>query len=197
MYEYRKLSDEERRLLLHERRQRGHPLHSPPHAYEEGGWFLISAAVYEHRRLLNEETERAWVLSDLFTELRAANVEVSAWVVLPNHYHLLLRCNALSELSTPLGRTHGRTSRELNRRDETTGRQVWCRFTDRRIRNTDHYYTTLNYIHHNPVKHGLTDHPLQWDCSSFGWYLEHWGADALDTLWGTYPLRSYGKGWDD
>jgi putative transposase len=47
-YEYRKLSLEEREELLRIRREHGYPLHAPPHPYREAGYYLISAANFEH-----------------------------------------------------------------------------------------------------------------------------------------------------
>ena len=44
---------------------------------------------------------------------------------------------------------------EWNKEDFQTGhRSVWYKYTDRQIRDDDHFYKALNYIHLNPVKHG-------------------------------------------
>ena len=74
--------------------------------------------------------------------------------------------------------------------------QLWYRFTDRLIRNERHYYTTLNYIHYNPTKHGYVRRPLDWICSSVHRYLDRFGIEWLRDAWQEYPVRDYGKGWD-
>lgn len=196
MYDYRKLSPEARAELIDHRARCGYPLHAPPHPRAEQGWFLITAATYEHRHWFSQPDERQSLLMELRRELTAGEIVCSAWVVLPNHYHLLVEIPTLERLSEPLRRVHARTAREINQRDGRQGRQIWYRFTDRRIRSIGHLYTTLNYIHYNPVKHGYTPEPVQWSASSVHWYLEHWGAEALETLWSEYPLRAYGAGWD-
>jgi putative transposase len=197
MYRYRGLSDSERREVLQHRRQTGQPLHSPPHEYEGQGWFFITAATFEHRPLFREETDREWLLRDLFLELEQAQLDCAAWVVLPNHYHLLLRCESLRQVATALGRVHGRTSREINLRMRTTGARRWYRFSDRMIRGDRHYFTSLNYIHFNPVKHGYVESPEEWASTSLHWYVEHWGHDAVEACWASYPVLAYGAGWDD
>ena len=46
----------------------------------------------------------------------------------------------------------------------------WHReFWDRYIRDEEHYYDTIEYIHNNPVKAGLVRKPEDWPWSSAGW----------------------------
>lgn len=195
-YLYRQLTPEWQAELLRYRRLRGYPLHEPPHLRDAEGWFLITAATYEHRPHFNTEEDRRWLLEELFHELHAARIPLNGWVVVPNPYHLLAQCRPLSAISQPLRRVHARTALELNRRAGLIGRQIWYRFTDRRIRSERHYYTTLNYIRFNPVKHGYVEKPLDWLCSSVHWYLEHFSVEWLRDVWRKYPVREYGKGWD-
>jgi len=196
MYEYRKLTPEQKAEALRQRQFNGYPLHSPPHLYKAEGWFLITAATYEHKHHFTAEEDRAWLLGELFKELEAVQINFAGWVVLPNHYHLLVQCNPLAIISEPLRRVHARTARELNRREDVEGRQVWYRFSDRLIRDERHYYTTLNYIHYNPIKHGYVKKALDWNCSSAHWYAEHFGIEWLRDAWQKYPVRDYGKDWD-
>ena len=120
----------------------------------------------------------------------------SAWCVLPNHYHVLLPIADMKTLTQTLGRLHGRTSFQMNREDQERGRQVWFRCQDRAMRCEGHFFTTLNYIHNNPVKHGYVAKWHHWPFSSVHWYLETKGREWLLDLWRQYPVRNYGKGWD-
>ena len=196
MYDYRKQTPEQRSETLRQRRMRRLPLHEPPRFRFARGWFLITAATYEHKQYFHTEADRAWLLGELRKELQNAKILVGGWVVLPNHYHLLVQCQPLSVISLPLRRAHARTAHALNRRDELTGRKIWHFFSDRQIRNDSHYYTTLNYIHYNPTKHNYTKKPLDWDCSSLPCYEKHFGIEWLRDLWKQYPILDYGKGWD-
>ncbi|BBI49842.1 hypothetical protein HORIV_22630 [Vreelandella olivaria] len=46
----------------------------------------------------------------------------------------------------------------------------------------------MDYIHYNPVKHGWTNAPRDWEWSSFqqcvqkGWYASDWGTQQAPTL---------------
>ena len=180
MYRYRELTPEEKTEILQQRQLNGFPPHTPPHLHKTEGWFLITAATYEHKRYFRTNEERAWLLDELQKELQVVNVSISGWVVLPNHYHLLVA------VSTAFGDQSALTpcfmpvqARELNRREGLSGRQVWYRFSDRQIRNEKHYYTTLNYIHYNPTKHNYIQKPKNWICSSLHWYEKHFGIEWL------------------
>ncbi len=197
MYEYRKLSPEERRQRVEERIRRGYPAHAPPHPVHEAQYYLITAACYEHRSHMSTVDRRHQLLIQWIEESHRRDLEITAWVVLPNHYHLLVRVDDFQEIGAIARLVHGRTSRSWNTLDRSPGRKVWYRYTDRAIRSERHYYTTLNYIHYNPVKHGLVASPYDWEPSSLGWYLERHGREWLRDLWSRYPLRSYGEGWDE
>ena len=196
MYNYRKQTPQQKAEILYQRQANSFPLHEPPHFRLAKGWFLITAATYEHKQYFHTEAEQAWLFAELQKELQIVNIRISGWVVLPNHYHLLVKCQPLSIISRPLRKVHARTARELNRRDGLIGRKIWHLFSNRQIRNERHYYTTLNYIHYNPTKHDYVRKPSNWTCSSVHWYEKHFGIEWLRELWQTYPIRDYGKGWD-
>lgn len=64
------------------------------------------------------------------------------------------------------------------------------------MRSERHYYTTINYIHNNPVKHGYVERWCDWPYSSFHEYLKGKGRDWLKDVWREYPVLHYGDAWD-
>ena len=95
--------------------------------------------------------------------LRSLYAKVFGWVVLPNHYHVLVGIESLDQVSAALKQLHGVTSREWNLADQQTGkRRVWYKFADRVIRDDAALYRALNYIHINPLKHEYIDDPYAW-----------------------------------
>ncbi len=197
MYEYRKLTPEQRKELVEERLAKGYPPHQPPHPVQEEAYYLLTAVCYNHQPHVNTPTRRQTLLDALFAHFIERGMEIMAWVVLLNHYHLLVHVSEFGLLGDIFRLVHGRFAYEWNREDNTRGRKVWYRYTDRMIRSERHYYTTLNYIHFNPVKHKLVQTPYDWQWSSVHWYREQFGRDWLRDVWQRYPVRDYGKGWDD
>jgi len=197
MYEYRKLSKSEREELVQQRLAQGYPPHSPPHPIRDQEFYLLTTTCYEHKKHLHTSKRRQEILYLHFEQFIGRGMELRAWVVLPNHYHFLARVTQFSEIGPIFRKVHGSTARGWNLEDDSLGRQVWYRYTDRAIRSERHYYTTINYIHYNPVKHGYVNSPYEWVESSVHWYREHQGVEWFRDLWVEYPLKNYGKGWDD
>ena len=197
MYEYRKLTPEEQQELVRQRKAQGYPPHAPPHPIQDRDYYLLTAACYQHTHHMHSSQRRQEILNRLFEIMISAGVEIQAWVVLLNHYHLLAFVPDFGVLGDCFKGVHGPTAVTWNREDGVSGRKVWYRFADRAIRSDAHYYTTLNYIHYNPVKHGWATSPYEWQESSVHWYLEHYGREWLRDSWRTYPVRDYGQGWDN
>ncbi|MDW7679880.1 MAG: transposase [bacterium] len=199
MYQYSDMSPQEREEIILIRKSRGYPLHAPPHPFRGEGYYFISAANYQHAFILNSNQRRTGFEMDLFNMLKEMNADLFGWVILPNHYHFLAKISDLNLLSQQLKLLHGRNSYIWNKEDGMTNkRKVWYHFSDRMIRNERHYYSTLNYIHHNPVKHHLCERADDWMWSSIHLYLKDFGREWVIKNWYNYkPGEKFGKGWDD
>ncbi|MDY6782382.1 MAG: transposase [Cyanobacteriota bacterium] len=197
MYSYRRLNAKQRAKLVSQRLERGYPPHSPPHPIADRELYLLTAACYEHQPYMNTDARRQQILDSLFEEFTNQGWEIRAWVILPNHYHILVKIDEFHKLGQRLRLIHGRTSYQWNQEDETRGRKIWYHYSDRAIRSERHYHTTLNYIHYNPVKHQWTSSPYNWTQTSVHWYLKHYGREGLRQSWVEYPVRDYGCNWDD
>jgi REP element-mobilizing transposase RayT len=91
---------------------------------------------------------------------------LAAWVIMPNHVHVLL---------TPLEHEHlpeinhsikSYTAQRANKILQRKG-QFWQHESfDRYIRDLRHYAAVIKYIENNPVKAGLCHRPQDWQFSS-------------------------------
>jgi putative transposase len=198
-YEYRKLSPKERAEIVKYRQAHGHPLHAPPHPFRGAGAYLITAVNFEHRAIISSPERRTEFETCLLNAIKDIAEEIIAWVVLANHYHVLLAIQSLNDVSATLKQLHAATSREWNIKDNLTGkRRVWYKFADRYVRNDAHLHLAFNCIHHNPVKHGYVSDPLDWPWSSLRIYYEDKGSTWLQEHWNAYePSADFGMGWDD
>jgi putative transposase len=103
----------------------------------------------------------------------------------------------LRGLIAQMGKLHGSTSFAWNGEDAERGRQCWHRATDRAMRSLEHFWATLNYLHHNPVRHGYVSKWQDWPWSSAREYLAKQGTDEAARIWKAFPVLDYGAGWDD
>jgi len=92
-----------------------------------------------------------------------------AWVVMPNHVHLLITPCQGHALSRILQSLKGYTANEVNKLLGREG-QLWQRESfDRYIRDGDHFAKVVEYIENNPVKARLCKSPEDWPFSS-AWF---------------------------
>lgn len=115
--------------------------------------------------------------------------ELSAWVILPDHFHLLLKpveCN-FSEIMLSFKKRF--TDNFKKRNQISTNFSFWQdRFWDHVIRNDRDFKSHLDYIHYNPVKHRYVSKPEDWHHSSYSVWVERgaytigWGHKEIDEL---------------
>lgn len=197
-YVWRKLTIKQREDLMAWRKKQGLPWHRPPHRASEKSRYHVTAACYEHAAHIGHTRQRIQEFCSTLLETCASQAAlVHAWCVLPNHYHALIETRKILALLTELGRMHGQTSFAWNGEERRRGRQVWCGAVERYIRNDAHFWATMNYIHHNPVRHGYVTQWPEWPFSSAHQYLAEVGEDFARQMWRQYPILDYGKGWDD
>ncbi len=196
MYDYRRMTPEEQAAVVEHRRSRGFPLHKPPHLAQGEGWYLITAATYEHRPYFDAPNEIRALEIRLLEAFTAAEIPCAGWVVLPNHYHALVHTDDLTRVGNAIGPVHGRSARYANSRDLTPGRKVWYKFNDRKMRSERHFWATLHYIMYNPVKHQYVDDVAAWPWSCVHELVTERGSDWLNDLIQGYPLADYGDKWD-
>jgi putative transposase len=199
MYLWRKLTEAQRAELLTWRQQNRRPWHRPPHrGLEVPRAYHLTAACYEHAPHIGYSCRRMEDTCDALLEnLHAFDSRVHAWCLLPNHYHALITTDRLPDIMDALGQMHGRLSRAWNLEEKTPGRQNWCGAVDRVMRSENHYWATMNYIHHNPVRHRYVTRWQDWPYGSAVEFLERMERAEVEAIWRDYPVLDYGAGWDD
>ncbi len=97
--------------------------------------------------------------------------DLVAYVVMPNHVHLMIKTHEGFPLSKVVHSWKSFTAHEINKHFKKSGRdaQVWqTEYFDRFIRDERHFDQAVDYIHENPVKAGLCRYAREWPWSSAG-----------------------------
>jgi putative transposase len=101
---------------------------------------------------------------------------IDAWVVLPDHMHCVWTLppgdddfsNRWKAIKIRFAQSLPRTERRSNTRVSRGERGIWQRrFWEHVIRNDIDYTRHVDYIHWNPVKHGLVAGVADWPYSTF------------------------------
>jgi putative transposase len=159
----------------------------------DGGSYFFTVNLLDRRRsLLVEHIE---LLRAAFRTVRNDHpFHIDAIVVLPDHLHCIWTLpQGDIDFSMRWRLIKGEFTRGLPRRDEPRSasrtqrreRGIWQRrFWEHVIRNDRDYARHVDYIHFNPVKHGLAARPIDWPHSSIhdfvlrGILTADWGTDG-------------------
>ena len=109
---------------------------------------------------------------------------VQAAVVLPDHIHCIWSMNVDADYSVRWQMIKTQFCRTLRNNTPAWKQQaIWQpRFWEHLIRDVHDLHCHLDYIHYNPVKHGLVSRPFDWEYSSIqkfvdlGLYDDNWGV---------------------
>jgi len=117
---------------------------------------------------LNHENVANMVQNSLL-HFDGVRYRLSAWVVMPNHVHLLLTLTPPWSISVILKNLKSFTSHEANKLLSQSG-QFWMEdYFDRYVRDRKHFKSAIAYVENNPVKAGLCARPEDWPYSS-AWF---------------------------
>jgi putative transposase len=120
---------------------------SIPSRSDGAGTYFVTSATFNRRRLFQVEANAELFLEVLQNYRRDGYYKLHAFVVMPDHIHLLL-----TPQGVPIERIVGLIKGGFSHR-VTSKFPVWQRgFTDHRIRNKDEFQTRREYIHQNPVR---------------------------------------------
>ena len=119
---------------------------------------------------------------DLLAEnCAAAGVEVWAWVLMPNHVHLILTPSDEDGLRRALAATHRRYAGYIHAREKRTGHFWQGRFGCVAM-DEAHLAAAVAYVALNPVRARLVEHAEDWRWSSTPAHLRSVAEDGLTTV---------------
>jgi putative transposase len=149
-------------------------------AYRPGGTFFITQVTEHRAALFLDAHARALLHASIASCRQARPFTIDAIVLLPDHLHMLLTLpEGDGDFSKRLGyiKAHftraflasgGAEQARTGSRRRQGYRAVWQRrFYEHTIRDEEDLHQHVNYIHYNPVKHGLTQCPHEWPHSTF------------------------------
>jgi len=129
-------------------------IHHPPHVYLDETIYFITVHIHDDLPIFS--AQRKSELLNLIAELfKKYDYKLFTYAILNNHYHLLLKVLLSKYLSDIFQTLHGSLSYKWNKEDDLQGRIVFQNYWDYCIRDEKDFWTHFNYIHQNPIKHGV------------------------------------------
>jgi putative transposase len=150
----------------------------------EGGTYFFTLVAHSRAPIFADPTART-ILGDKFRECqRKWPFEINAIVLLPEHLHAIWTLPSGDAEFTKGWLDLGGAEQAISlARQERRDHGVWQpRFWEHTIADEHDFDRHFDYVHYNPVKHGLVRSPSEWRESSFhrwvraGVYDPEWGA---------------------
>ena len=151
--------------------------------------YFVTCVTYKRKTLFasSENISLFWEIAKNLKKIHP--YKLHAHVLIPDHFHFLI-LPLKENISVVMQSLKDNFSRRYKKFHKIkTNIRVWqYRFWDHVIRNEDDFKRHFDYIHYNPVKHGIVGRPEDFKQSSYsrwvkkGLYQIGWGHTKLDNL---------------
>ena len=138
----------------------------PPHRILPGGTYFVSSATWERCELFRVLKIAEILVQRILACRDKGAYQLHEFVVMPNHFHVLLTPGETTSLEKAVQLIKGGSSHEIHKQ---TGNQmeIWqVGFHDWTIRDGEDYLAKVRYIHLNPVEARLVERSKEWEFGS-------------------------------
>ena len=150
-----------------------------------GGTYFFTVVTYRRREILTIPESRA-ILREVLNSVKQQHpFTIDAWVLLPDHLHSIwtlplgdneyakrwgmIKSGFSKQAKDLFHRPEWMNETKIKRREST----IWQRrYWEHQIRNERDYRKHMDYLHYNPVKHGLVKRVIDWPYSTFHRYIK-------------------------
>ena len=151
--------------------------------FNHSGYLFFTLVSHQRQPIFTSELSRRCLREAIIDVRSSMPFEIDAWVLMPDHMHCLWRLpDDDHDFSTRWGRIKAGFSKRMNdagmasavghSRQQRHESGYWQRrFWEHVIRDETDYQRHFDYIHGNPVKHGLVQQVADLPWSSFHRYV--------------------------
>ena len=168
-------------------------------SHTKGATYFFTLVSYNRRRIFCEDDFLQAFKKSIKQVQQQYPFEIIAWVQLPDHIHCIwrmptndanysMRWSQIKRLTTQACPRYHLPIDDLSRsKVKRNERGIWQRrFYEHEIKNEADFIRYMNYLHYNPIKHGLVKMVVHWPYSSFhryvkqGSYAQDWGGSSMN-----------------
>jgi len=159
-----------------------------------GAFFHCINRGNQRERIYRDEEDYQFMLESLGTVSTRYGARIHGYCLIPNHFHLLIQQPEIG-ISTLMRSLTTRYALYFNQKYGKVGHVFQGRFRGILCDQRQYLLELIRYVHLNPVRAGLVEHPQDWKWSSLAAYLglvrrEWLYQEAVLGLFGTQPRRN-------
>ena len=173
-------------------------------ANTKGGTYFFTVITYRRQKILCNDEIRIALREAIQHVKKTHPFTIDAWVLLPDHLHCIW---TLPENDADFGIRWAMIKRFVSKQCHSLRRDDWMtaskrkrkestlwqrRLWEHQIRDEQDYERHIDYIHFNPVSHGLVNRVVDWPHSTFHRYVkdevyqENWAGDGVVSVDGDF-----------
>lgn len=158
---------------------------APLHRLSEKGTYFVTGATLHREHFFRSKRRLAELESRLLSFAADHGWHLEASAVFSNHYHFVGSNETdAAGLKKFLQSLHADTARWLNHLDGETGRTIWFNYRETQLTFEKSYLARLNYVHQNPVRHGLVRVANHYPWCSAAWFERTASPAQVKTIYG-------------
>ncbi len=156
-------------------------------------WHHVMNRGVARRPVFENDRDRRYFLALLAREARAGHIEIVAFCLMLNHFHILIR-SVTGQLGRVMQRVQLAYSRWFNRSRRRDGPLWRGRYLSCHVETLRYRRRVVTYIHDNPVKAGLVADPTHHQWTSARCYAGAKRPRWLATEWVDAEIAARGAG---
>ncbi|MBT3251678.1 MAG: hypothetical protein HN729_02930 [Candidatus Marinimicrobia bacterium] len=144
--------------------------HNPPHLFVKNEKYFITASTYQKKKFFIQKEAKEYLKNSIIRAFSEFKWQIDDWVILDNHYHLMVESTDTPvELVEIIRRIHRFSAIWLKKNftEYNALGRIWYNYWDTCVSFEKSYFNRLNYIWFNPVKHGYVEFPEEWEFGSY------------------------------
>lgn len=164
--------------------------HNPPHLFIGGAKYWVTGSCYKHSLYFADPSAKEKMIEILMRGCQKYNWKIDDWVILNDHYHLMLQSSTDGDKTIEdIIRNFHKFSSMWIRKNSVIAKadKIFWNYWDTCITYEKSYYTRLNYLYYNPVKHGYVERAEDYQFGSF-YFRWRENREYLENLKGSYPF---------
>ena len=162
----------------------------PPHITNQAGYYFITSRTIEGQWFLRPDKYKKILLDIIIEKTKKFETKLIAYAILNNHYHLILNVRNPEIFVKLMREVNGASARSINLADSVIDRKIWWNYFESFIETEQDFFMHLNYIHQNPIKHGISKE-FGYKFSSYNAWVRKKGKEYLDDCFRRYPVVDF------
>ncbi|MDD3888196.1 MAG: transposase [Patescibacteria group bacterium] len=145
--------------------------------------YFITVVTHNRKQIFKDEKIRKLWIECLKYCYNKLDFQLYAFCLLYDHYYFLIQPAKKRKIEDVIRHINGIFANQYNKFTNNSGQIVQRKFWDHIIRNEKDFEEKINYIHGNPIKHGIVDDLERWPYSSYyNYYCKHKALIEIDFI---------------